>query len=210
MNACVIGIDVGGGKKGFHVVAMTDSKFFDKEKCANPEHIVEWCKDHNAVVVAMDAPCGWSSGGSSREAERCLAKEGIHSFFTPTRQRAQSHTKRFYDWMLNGETLFRALQNSEYSLFQGNRVERKYCLETFPHAVTWAISGNKTEGKPKLINRQTILSQMGYDVRMLSKNIDFVDAALCAVAADAFRRRQYCKRGNREEGFIIIPKILSP
>ena len=48
---------------------------------------------------------------------------------------------------------------------------------------------------------------MGYDHGNLP-NIDFVDAALCAVAADEFRKGDYQPHGDRAEGFIVVPKGL--
>jgi len=37
-------------------------------------------------------------------------------------------------------------------------------------------------------------------------NIDFVDAALCAVAADAFRRGDVKLYGDAEEGYVVVPR----
>jgi predicted RNase H-like nuclease len=52
--------------------------------------------------------------------------------------------------------------------------------------------------------RRAALKREGYDVSGLP-NIDFVDAALCAAAADAFRINRYQLFGDREEGFIVVP-----
>jgi predicted RNase H-like nuclease len=67
-----------------------------------------------------------------------------------------------------------------------------------------AMKGHVVLAKPKLTNRRNELIEKGYDLSILS-NIDFVDAALCAVVAAEFRKDNYQLFGNREEGFIVVP-----
>ena len=83
----VVGIDVGGDRKGFHAVALRSGAFVATLADRDPTVIARWCQQQNATVVAVDAPCGWSAGGSSRLAERSLAigAHKIHCFATPTR-----------------------------------------------------------------------------------------------------------------------------
>ena len=57
---------------------------------------------------------------------------------------------------------------------------------------------------PKRETRRTALRKPGYEVSMLS-NVDFVDAALCAVTAAAFAQGSYRLFGERNEGFIVVP-----
>ena len=168
--------------------------------------IVDWCLDHEATVVSVDAPCGWSQTGSSRLAEQELALSGrkIHCFATPTRERAVNHDKGFYDWVFNGERLYRLLMNN-YPLFKGERRKGPACIETFPHAITCAMAGRVVLARPKGKMRRNALQSEGYDIGILT-NIDFVDAALCAVAADEFRKDNYLPFGNPEEGYIVVPR----
>ncbi|MDF1591209.1 MAG: DUF429 domain-containing protein, partial [Desulfobacterales bacterium] len=95
----VAGIDVGGEVKGFHAVALRGEIFMDKTTTTNPSGIVNWCLDHSATVVSVDAPCGWSQTGSSRQAERELELLGkkIYCFATPTRECSENYDKGFYD-----------------------------------------------------------------------------------------------------------------
>ena len=72
----VIGIDVGGECKGFHAVALQNGTFVATLAHSDPAVIVSWCRQLKAVVIAVDAPCGWSAGGASRLAERSLAIGG--------------------------------------------------------------------------------------------------------------------------------------
>lgn len=201
----VVGIDVGGKVKGFHAVALRGETFVDNKTATNPAMIVDWCLAHRATVVSVDAPCGWSQTGSSRLAEQELELLGskIYCFATPTRERAENHRKGFYGWVFNGERLYRLLVNN-YPLFKGERRKGPACIETFPHAIVCAMAGQVVSAKPKATVRRKALQNRGYDVSNLS-NIDFVDAALCAVAADEFRKDNYQSFGNREEGFIIVP-----
>ncbi len=84
----VVGIDVGGERKGFHAVALQGEHFIDKTTDTDPDVIVAWCLDYNVSVIAADSPCHWSESGSSRLAERELSKLGIWCFSSPTREKA--------------------------------------------------------------------------------------------------------------------------
>ena len=199
----VVGIDVGGERKGFHAVALRDGLFVATNKSTDPFTIVDWCLDNAARIVAVDAPCSWSHAGLSRRAERELRMNGqiIQCFRTPARERAQRI--RFYDWMLNGERLYQQLE-SHYSLFDGVRRDGPVVLETFPHAVVCALAKRVVPAKNKVAVRRRALRERGCDISGL-KNIDFVDAALCALTAEAFLKDQWQCFGDRKEGFIVVP-----
>lgn len=200
----VVGVDVGGVKKGFHAVALR-GKTFVKTTDTDPAVIVAWCLEQNATVVSVDAPCEWSQEDSSRKAERDLRLFGekIHCFATPARVRAKANTKGFYGWVFNGEKLYQQLQK-HYPLFNGKRGNGPVCIESFPHAASCALAGRVVSAKYKARVRREVLHGSGYDVSGLP-NIDYVDAAICAVAADAFRMNNYQSFGDRTEGFIIVP-----
>ena len=198
----VIGIDVGGTGKGFHAVALRHGQFA-------PHHftvaaaVERWCLEQAAQAIAIDAPCAWATSGGSRLAERSLAVGGttIQSFKTPTRNSAKG--RPFYDWVFNGETLYQSLL-PHYRLFDGTRPRGKIVLETFPHAVVCALSGRVIPACPKATTRRRILRELGYDDGPLA-NIDFVDAALCAVTAERFLLGRTSSFGHAEEGFIVVP-----
>jgi predicted nuclease with RNAse H fold len=157
----------------------------------------------DAQVIAIDAPCAWASSGGSRLAERSLeiGGETIQCFKTPTRTSAQG--RDFYGWVFNGETLYQSLF-PHYRLFDGTSRRGEIVLETFPHAVVCALAGRVMPARPKATTRRRMLREEGYDDAPLA-NIDFVDAALCALTAERFslgRTRQF---GDTEEGFIVVP-----
>jgi predicted RNase H-like nuclease len=132
-----------------------------------------------------------------------LGKQGIYCFATPTRDQAEKHEKKFYDWVFNGERLYDLLGN-DYQLFNGERQEGPVCIETFPHAVVCALAGQVVSARPRARVRREALRERNYDYSGLP-NIDFVDAALCAVTADEFRKGSYKCYGDRAEGFIVVP-----
>lgn len=203
VTTTVIGIDVGGERKGFHAVALQDGTFVATLAHSDPLVIVSWCRQQNAAVVAVDAPCGWSAGGSSRLAERSLAigAHKIHCFATPTRARAKQ--SQFYAWVFNGERLYNQLFK-HYALFNGTRRAGPACFETFPHAVVCALAGRVVAARPMRETRRNALRQRGYNVGSLT-NVDFVDAGLCALTADGFVRGSYRLFGEQTEGFIVVP-----
>jgi len=200
----VVGIDVGGEMKGFHAVALRN-RVFEKTTSTDPVEIVAWCLERKAHIVAVDAPCGWSQSASSRLAERDLKLGGkkIQIFATPTRARARAHKKGFYRWVFNGEALYHLLA-PHYLLFDGSRSEGPVCFETFPHAIVCALAGEVVPAKPKAANRRKVLRARAYHYSPLP-NIDFIDAALCAVTAEEFRQGRTRHFGGQDEGFIVVP-----
>lgn len=201
-NNTVIGIDVGGARKGFHAVVLRDGEICGTKTDCDPNAIVEWCLEQDAAVVGMDAPCRWSVAGKHRGAERLLNQKGMHCFYTPTRERA--HGNPFYSWMLNGEKLFQALL-THFPLYTGQRTAKRVCFETFPHAIVCALRGEIVPAHPKTNVRREVLRKHGLDISSLP-NIDLVDAALCAVAAEAFTRGEVTLYGDAEEGYVVVPR----
>lgn len=66
------------------------------------------------------------------------------------------------------------------------------------------MAGQVVSAKPKAIVRRKALRKRGYDV-ITRSNVDFVDAALCALIAYEFRNSNYQLYGNSHEGFIVMP-----
>lgn len=202
----VVGVDVGGRKKGFHAVALAGGTF-RQTASTDPGTIVEWCLTSKASVVAVDAPCGWSTSGVSRLAERALKIGGVKvsCFSTPSRNRALAHPSGFYDWVFNGEALYQELKK-HYPLFDGDHGTRPVCVETFPHAIVCALTGSVTAASSKGAARRQVLRDRGYADHQLA-NIDVVDAALCAVAAEQVRQGRITQFGDADEGFIVVPAL---
>lgn len=200
----VAGVDVGSARKGFHAVAFRDGVYLDKFKSSDPDEVAAWCQSVGAVAVGVDSPCGWNTGTGSRPAERALANERISSYPTPTREVAGVHPKANYSWMFAGETLYLALQKT-HPLYRGEEpVRLPASFETFPQAVACALAGDRVSAKEKQTVRRELLSQSGLDIAPLT-NIDWVDAALCALTAAYFVNGDVRSYGEAETGIIVVP-----
>ena len=79
----VVGIDVGGVRKGFHAVALRDGVYTGQLATGDVQELAHWCRSVvGASVIAIDAPCRWSSDGRARPCERALMQQGIFCFAT--------------------------------------------------------------------------------------------------------------------------------
>jgi predicted nuclease with RNAse H fold len=204
-SSITAGIDVGGETKGFHAIGMSDLTILGKTSSCDPSKIANWCKEIGATVVAVDAPIRWSKTGRARIAERALMQQEIWCFSTPTEKAAKAHPKNHFGWMLQGAKLYRALDES-FARFDGsNERVRPICFETFPHAIACALNGASVQAKDKRRVRRSLLATTGISCEALS-NIDFVDAALCALTAQYFAQRLVTTYGDADEGHILVPR----
>ena len=199
----VVGVDVGGPKKGFHAVAIRKGQIIEICAAFNASEVVGWCRDLYAFAVGIDAPCRWSYTGRARPCERALAAEGIHTFATPSQAVGERHS--FYRWMRNGANLYRHF-TPHYQLFEGQHsTSSPLCFETFPHAVASALARKILPAKQKRIDRPRLLREAGLAIDSLT-NIDMVDAALCALTAQHLLNGTFKTYGAAAEGFIVVPK----
>jgi predicted nuclease with RNAse H fold len=206
LSQIVVGVDVGGAKKGFHAVALRGGKFFGKLATADAAAVVTWCRSLNALAVGVDAPCKWSLNGHARPCERALAFAGFSTFATPSAALGERHP--FYGWMVNGIELYRLL-NPRFRLYdEQSSAATPVCFETFPQAIACALAGKMLSAKNKRIERPRLLQQAGISLDSTA-GIDTVDAALCALTAHHFLMDQYHTYGEAEEGFIIVPSSIS-
>ena len=199
----VVGVDVGGPKKGFHAVAIREGDIFDTCVTLDAGEVVAWCRRLGASSIGIDAPCRWSRTGRARPCERALAAEGLHAFATPSRSVGERHP--FYRWMCNGAKLFRLL-TPHYRFFDvRHSAASPVCFETFPHAVACALARKILPAKQKRTDRPRLLRKAGLSLDSLT-NIDMVDAALCALAAHHLVAGTFKIYGDAQEGFIVVPK----
>lgn len=202
----VVGIDVGGARKGFHAVALADGIYLDRLQTRSVRELVRWVRDDiGAHVVAVDAPCRWRTAKTGRAAERRLVAQGIRCFLTPTRREALRNARGYYDWMIRGMELFRALEKTHPLHKAGTSIGWRCSFETFPHAITWHLRGGNADAARKRPQRLALLRAHGVRVAYLT-NMDWIDAALCALAAEIFatgRRMQFY--GDRRTGQIVVP-----
>jgi len=198
-----VGVDVGGTRKGFHAIALQERAIMARLHTLAASEMGDWCNELGVLGIAIDAPCRWSRTGRARLAEREMAKEKIFAFATPSR--AEAETKQFYRWMLNGASLYSCIE-SNYKLFDGHKPRKRFCVETFPQAVACALAGRVLPAKKKSANRLAVLESEGIATTTLT-NMDYIDAALCALAARYIGMGSYRSYGDDEEGFIVVPSI---
>jgi predicted nuclease with RNAse H fold len=202
-----VGIDVGGTRKGFHAVALKDGAYLSHLSTKEVKKLTVWCRDIvRARVIAVDAPCHWSTDGRARPAEIELMNMGIWCFSTPIRKIAEDHPTKHYDWMLRGEELFQALMEDFPICCNLPSAGQKCCFETFPHAITWHLRGGDADASIKRAQRRELLENAGIDLTKLT-NIDLVDAALCAFTAYCAVTGEECvSYGEPNTGLIIVPE----
>jgi predicted nuclease with RNAse H fold len=201
-----VGVDVGGTRKGFHAVAITDGDYSSHLATKDVQELSHWCREAvRARVIAIDAPCHWSNDGHSRLAERELMKKGIWCFSTSTRAKAMEHPTNHFGWMLRGEDLYRALADDFPVCTNVSAAGEKCCFETFPHAIAWHLRGGNAVASQKRKQRRALLEEAGIDLSNLT-NIDLIDAALCALTAYRATTGGECVSfGEPNTGLIIVP-----
>ncbi|MBK5914148.1 hypothetical protein CCR84_07400 [Rhodocyclus purpureus] len=202
--AIVAGIDIGGLRKGCHLVVLRGREVICNIQSGDPHELARQCNQLGATLVGIDSPCRWAPG-MGRLAERELARERISCFVTPTRERALASTSGFYGWMFNGERVYQALA-ATHPLLEGEEYSGgRACFETFPHAVTWAMLGaGVASARKKREQRRDLLEKAGIDTHSL-KSIDDIDAAVCALTAQYLSLGQAKAYGDAEGGYIFVP-----
>lgn len=201
------GVDVGGPRKGFHAVVLQGHAIAARLTTTDPAELASWIEHHKPGAVAIDSPCRWAEQGLSRPAERELNRAGIRCFFTPTRSAAMDHRKGFYDWVFQGEQFYRLIE-PDYPLYIGPESFNagRFCFETFPHAIARALSGQPLLARNKKRDRLQLMALESIETDSLNRQ-DWIDAALCALAARYVLENRFRRFGNLTTGFILIPEI---
>jgi predicted nuclease with RNAse H fold len=150
-----IGLDIGSPHRGFHAFALSGGTYADQLTSREGQDLVQWCRSElQAQVVAIDAPCRWSTDGRARPCEQEWMRTGIRCFSSPTHQNAHTpHRAGHVDWMLQGETLYPALEVS-HPLVSRLPIAGTACFETFPHAITGHLRGGQAQAAQKRAQRR--------------------------------------------------------
>jgi len=202
-----VGIDVGGARKGCHLVALNGARQLVGEglNLRSPQAIAAAIAEWAPRVVGIDSPSGWAKSGKSRLAERALRQAGIQSFYTPTRARA-ARGGAFYAWVFNGEQVHAAARQT-HPAYLGRGTVWGRSIEVFPNATVRILTGqrppvgsSKAEWRRRVLTAQGILSEK-------FTNLDFMDAALCALTGLYALDGDFQAFGDPAEGLLIAPAI---
>ena len=163
--------------------------------------------------LMRDIPVGVGQGGKivfSPAELRQLMREGIACFASPSRPQALAHPSNYYGWMLCGEALYGALEACGYPLADGPpQAEARVCFETFPHGITVVAHRGLGLGpalaRQKGPQRRALLERCGVHTAEL-RGIDWIDAALCALAAQRLSAGAPCRvYGAAASGVVLLP-----
>lgn len=178
----VIGIDVGGQKKGFHgaILEISSQRITELFHEVEPENVIERIQKikenkDNCQVIAIDCPPkALIKGPETRLAERELHKKGYRVLFTARKESMEQ------EWMSNGEELWKQLKEKHTDIL---------CIETFPTPVSDVL------GKTELMLPLKFIA--GRKNRPFYK--DYIDACICALVAEKSINHETIKIGEGDE-----------
>jgi predicted nuclease with RNAse H fold len=188
----VVGIDVGGRRKGFHGCALRgDEVIAGPERLPDVAITVEWVVAQEPILVALDSPkeCA-PDGESSRADERALARGVCGIRWTPERSRLAGNP--YYEWVEHGLELYAALAMAG--------IDRDRLIEVFPTAAwtRWAGARGK---KSRAEWSAAALRDLGLDGLPARRfNQDDRDAVAAALVA-----RLHAEGRSEPFGAIILP-----
>jgi len=176
---CVIGVDVGGLKKGLHVAILPikESRITHLLHVRSAAQLWEVIQAQSLEVEVMAIDCppkAQISGPKTRSSERELHAMGFRVQWT----RRVTHEPE--EWMQNGERFW-----SESRLL----FPEAQLIETFPTAAAGQLSETKISMPLNLL--------ADYHKQRLWK--DFVDACICAEVGKRFLENACLKVGDEDE-----------
>lgn len=198
-----VGVDIAEERKGLDLVALDSARrVVASHGRLSVSDVRRQVLELGASIVCIDAPSGWSTSGTSRQAERCLRQLGISSFATGP----DPGDHPFYAWMRVGFRLFDELSDV-YPLYRGGGVDRT-TAEVFPAASAFLLAGElrpKHETKNRF--RRRVVRGCGLENASLP-NIDRVDAALAALTGLEALAGRSSWVGDPDEGVVLLPTPL--
>ncbi len=198
----VLGVDVGGDRKGLDLVVMNDGRsiLLTQARATLPD-VAAVLRDLRPQVVAIDSPPSWNAGARSRRTERQLAELGISTFPTPSAARGE---KPFFHWMKSGMAVFALAAEHGYPLDTTGRRGRR-AIEVFPYGSAVVLSGGlKPHGMRTKDWRERILRAHAVATDAL-RTLDQVDAALAALTGLLVHEGRATFLGDDAEGVIVLP-----
>lgn len=193
----VVGIDVGGRRKGFHGCVIDGERIV-----AGPQGLggiaaaVEWVAWFEPTTIAIDSPCeGAPAGTKARPDEKEFNQAGICGIrFTPPREQLAGNP--YYEWIEHGLELYEAL---------AARLPAAKLIETFPTAA-WTIWHGPRGDQPRGAWSQDAFDALGLEgAPPRRKSQDDRDAVAAALVA-----RQHEGGETTAYGKIVVPAGALP
>ena len=198
---CVAGIDVGGERKGFHLVVLRDNQIVCSTRSLSPEIIAERCVELGVVAVGVDAPCQWGQAGQGAWPRSNFRRKG---FF------ASQH--RLGRWQLGTTSMAGCsmasvcttpYQQPTYCSREYARPKEKFICSPAPSRCGLDGCGVARKAKAaSALPRQ----QHQIDLRLL-RSIDAIDAGLCALTAGYVLAGKAYQYGDKAGGYLLVPNV---
>jgi predicted nuclease with RNAse H fold len=113
----VMGVDVGGRRKGFDVALLDDREVAALIGRLDCEAVVELVSMHRPALIAVDSPRSCApEGQSTRECERELNTSICGIRWTPDKKRA--HADPYFAWIVEGRALYAALTAADVPVIE--------------------------------------------------------------------------------------------
>jgi predicted nuclease with RNAse H fold len=186
-HGTVIGVDVGGRRKGFDVALLDDREVAALMRGLDRETVVEFVNMHQPALIAVDSPRSCApEGQSTRECERELNTSICGIRWTPDRKRV--HADPYFAWIVEGLALYTALAAADVPV-----------IEVFPTASWTRWHGPRGPLSRAAWTRDGLarLRLMGVPRRMNQDQRDAIAAAMTA--------QQHTRGLTQEIGEIVVP-----
>ena len=183
----VMGVDVGGRRKGFDVAVLDDREVAALIGHLDREAVVELVCMHQPALVAVDSPRSCApEGQSTRECERELSTSICGIRWTPDKKRV--HADPYFAWIVEGLTLYAALAADDVPV-----------IEVFPTASWTRWHGPRGPLTRAAWTRDGLarLALTGVPERTNQDQRDAIAAAMTA--------QQHTRGLTQEIGEIVVP-----
>jgi predicted nuclease with RNAse H fold len=188
----VLGVDVGGRRKGFDVALVDERRLLDLRGGLDRRSVVAVVEDVRPAMIGIDGPRSCAPDGeSARACERQLARTICRIRWTPDERRVRAGA--YYGWVVEALALFDALA--------ARGVES---IEVFPTASWTRWCGPRGSRSRSSWTREGLasLALEGVPERTNQDQRDAIAAALTA--------RQHASGLTESIGEIVVPGRRAP
>jgi predicted nuclease with RNAse H fold len=168
------GVDVGGTRKGFHVVVIDRKGIVaGPSRICSPTGVADWLRTHAPLLTAVDSPISSAPpGATTRPGERALNKAVCGIRWTPDEERLCANPNGYYGWILNGLDLYAVLREAGFEV-----------IECFPTASWTRWAGKKGSSRTRASWTRKALQERGLANLPPRTNQDDRDAIASAITA---------------------------